>query len=331
MQKIRKVLCTALILVLALALCPCVASAAELIVPDKACTINLDYHFMPDGGPAVQIPNVKFSFYKIGTVDAYTRFTVAPKYAAYEVNFQELAEAGEWDTMASSYYNFVYGKVAPDVEGTTGMDGKVAITKDKSGADLTPGLYLMVGESCFFGDYQYVPKINIIMLPALNETENKWDYAPTVCPKVERRDAPPEFVERSVIKVWKDNGYESARPNQITVQLRRNGVDFGDPVILNAANNWRYTWEKLPGRDASGLAYTYTLTEKGVPSDYKVTVTETGTVFEVTNTYRVPTPPPGPPSGNLPQTGLLWWPVPLLACIGIIFLTAGALRRRKGC
>ena len=39
-----------------------------------------------------------------------------------------------------------------------------------------------------------------------------------------------------------------------------------------------------------------------------------------------PTPPPG---GRLPQTGQLWWPVPALACAGLLLLTLGQLRKRR--
>ena len=33
--------------------------------------------------------------------------------------------------------------------------------------------------------------------------------------------------------------------------------------------------------------------------------------------------------GKLPQTGQLWWPVPVLAAVGIIFILIGIVRRRK--
>lgn len=46
-----------------------------------------------------------------------------------------------------------------------------------------------------------------------------------------------------------------------------------------------------------------------------------------------PTPPAKPkppaPSGKLPQTGLLWWPVPVLTVAGLLFVTIGSIRRRS--
>lgn len=39
--------------------------------------------------------------------------------------------------------------------------------------------------------------------------------------------------------------------------------------------------------------------------------------------------PPGGTSSKLPQTGQLWWPVPILGCAGVLLLIAGIVRRRR--
>ena len=45
-----------------------------------------------------------------------------------------------------------------------------------------------------------------------------------------------------------------------------------------------------------------------------------------------PTPPPssGGGGGKLPQTGQLWWPVPVLICMGLGCIAVGLIRRREG-
>jgi LPXTG-motif cell wall-anchored protein len=40
-----------------------------------------------------------------------------------------------------------------------------------------------------------------------------------------------------------------------------------------------------------------------------------------------PTPPPEKP--KLPQTGQLWWPIPMLVCAGLLLIIIGLLRRRR--
>lgn len=39
---------------------------------------------------------------------------------------------------------------------------------------------------------------------------------------------------------------------------------------------------------------------------------------------------PDVPLGDLPQTGQLWWPVPLLAILGVFMLLVGIIRHRRG-
>lgn len=127
-----------------------------------------------------------------------------------------------------------------------------------------------------------------------------------------------ETVSRTVQKVWDDHGYENRRPDSIHVTLLQNGADY-DTQTLNAANNWQYTWNKLPKCDQNNEEIKWTIREDNV-SGYRVSVTLNGTIFVLTNTYREP---------GIPQTGQLWWPVPLLAAIGLVFLIVGVLLRKK--
>ena len=74
-----------------------------------------------------------------------------------------------------------------------------------------------------------------------------------------------------------------------------------------------------------------------MPEGYTVSISREGITFVITNTLKPfeepePTPTPGTPDTpgeNLPQTGVLWWPVPLLAVLGALLLLLGwGLRRR---
>lgn len=57
----------------------------------------------------------------------------------------------------------------------------------------------------------------------------------------------PNDPEETVTKVWDDNdNKDGKRPDSVTVQLYANGKAYGDPVELNAANNWTHTWGSLP-------------------------------------------------------------------------------------
>lgn len=91
-----------------------------------------------------------------------------------------------------------------------------------------------------------------------------------------------------VVKKWMDesgNPVTEDLPDSITVQLYQNGVAYGDPVELNAANGWKYTWpEDLPEKDASGNSYTYTVEEIHVPDGFYIKeITGNGKAYTVTN------------------------------------------------
>ena len=61
--------------------------------------------------------------------------------------------------------------------------------------------------------------------------------------------------------------------------------------------------------------------------EYKADAYPKETLLEPPLPTPTPTPTPTPPP-NLPQTGQLWWPVPLLVGIGLLFLITGLLKRK---
>jgi len=115
--------------------------------------------------------------------------------------------------------------------------------------------------------------------------------------------------------------------------------------LLNAENNWRYTWEDLSSD------YSWTVLEE-VPDGYQAVIRREGRSFLLTNRYQPEDPvipptdpedptepvrpvepsipePDVPQQPSLPQTGQLWWPVPLLLAAGFALCLLGLLRRRS--
>ncbi len=248
-------------------------------------------------------------------------------------------------------------------------------------SDLPRGLYLITVESVKSGRTTYKVSPVLRCLPSLNESGTDWETDQVInypSSKIEKDTEPggnggDSKTSISVIKVWKDDGNESDRPDSITVELLRDGKVY-DTKQLSKSNNWRYTWNGL------SKGNTWVINEVGAPSDkYTVTTVSEGSVFTVTNTHTTdiddpdtpldPGPGPGddpgtggdiPPTNiddpdvpldpgmtpddpttdiqdpatptnavKLPQTGQLWWPVPILAVAGIAFFSIGWLRSRK--
>ncbi len=93
----------------------------------------------------------------------------------------------------------------------------------------------------------------------------------------------------SVTKAWNDdNNRDNLRPGSIQVQLKADNVALGDPVTLNEANEWTYTWTGLDvnAAGAVGDAIEYTVDEPTVPSGYTSAITgDVATGFTITNTH----------------------------------------------
>ena len=84
----------------------------------------------------------------------------------------------------------------------------------------------------------------------------------------------PGKTSISVTKAWNDvNDQDGKRPESVQVQLKADGENHGEPVTLNAGNQWTYTWTDLAQKKA-GKDISYTVVETAVPG-YTTAVTET--------------------------------------------------------
>jgi len=95
----------------------------------------------------------------------------------------------------------------------------------------------------------------------------------------------PAKTEVSVSKVWNDNNNQDGiRPNSVSVVLYRNGVP-ADTAVLNAGNNWRYTFRNLDAHHGAGKDNIYTVAEI-VPSGYVAAISGTAkTGYVITNIH----------------------------------------------
>ena len=227
---------------------------------------------------------------------------------------------------------------------------------------LTPGLYLLMGSALKDGRYTYTPKSTLLTLPNLkqttdaegNVTEEVWEYDVKANGKWDRSykggGSGKNYISLSVLKQWEDDSSET-RPGSVTVRLMKDGKEY-DEVTLTASKGWKHTWNNLD-KNAE-----WTLAEVDVPDDYTVLVDREGNTFVVTNTGSVIIPPeplpegpvdpgkdPGTggeggdgsldipdekiPQGNLPQTGVLWWPVQALTLVGLVLFVLGWADARR--
>lgn len=239
---------------------------------------------------------------------------------------------------------------------TTKVDDKGVVKFE----GLDCGLYLLMGSALKDGRYTYTPKSTLLTLPNLEKkteiqpdgkevvVSENWQYDVAANGKWDRSykggGSGMNYISLSVLKQWEDDSSET-RPGSVTVRLMKDGKEY-DEVTLTASKGWKHTWNNLD-KNAE-----WTLAEVDVPDDYTVLVDREGNTFVVTNTGSVIIPPeplpegpvdpgkdPGTggeggdgslnipdekiPQGNLPQTGVLWWPVQALTLVGLVLFVLG--------
>jgi LPXTG-motif cell wall-anchored protein len=340
--------CVALALLMLLSVLLSVPSFAY----EKINTRHLSSMTLVDVCDEVPLAGVTFRVYYVASVTANATFLADDQFVMADVALSTYQVSdGEWANRAATLESYVVSREAdndpiPCLTGTTDENGELFFS------GIPTGLYLLLGEPITIGDTTYTPSPALVSVPGeVNQKEREYNYDPEFYIKnaTKTREAPPpdtptpdptpETIDLTVLKIWKDEGHKEQRPSSVTVTLYRNNTVY-DTVTLSSKNNWRHTWSGL-----SDSARWY-LVENDVPEGYTVTAVRDGKVFTVTNTYTEPEEPgepkepdepdkPAPPEQpqgfeeKLPQTGQLWWPVPLMAVGGLVLVLGGVGLKKK--
>ena len=303
-----------------------VAQAAGSIDLTRKPTLTLTYR---DGKTALS--GAQFSIYRVADADETGELTVRSEFDEFDLDIRGKNDR-RWREMAQTLESYVLRReLTPADSGKTDKTGM--LTFPTQGKTLAAGLYLVIGERHTQGGNDYDAEPFFVLLPTQDLENNEWVYDVSANVKFGKTPVPDDgdTVTRKVLKVWDDDGAEDSRPQEITVELLRNGKVY-DTVKLSEKNNWRYTWLDL---DADAR---WSVTEKTV-SGYTVSITREGITFVVTNTKKPdrtdtpdtpvkPSNPSSPAKPTLPQTGAVWWHVEALALSGLVFLILGALDRK---
>ena len=148
----------------------------------------------------------------------------------------------------------------------------------------------MVGKEVFQDGVFYMPQVSLVCLSGDLSVDLKYEMS----------DKPSRI---HVLKVWKKDNKKS-RPKSIEVCLLRS-----DGIVVDRVNNL-------------STLYTYRVLETSVPSGYKESCTREKDTIVLTNTgsdkYRVEKK-----DEVLPNSGQLWWPVPVLLFVGLVLFGLG--------
>lgn len=309
-MKGKKTICLVLAAILLLAL-PLPAQAVDNIDVDRAVGLTVE----AQTGQEILV-GAEFALYQVAATDAQCCLTPMARFAPYLSGDLNQMDQTQWQDLTQRLHKAVTQQdMAPDWTDKTNSSGRVSFL-------VMPGLYLVVGRPHIQNSQSYSQKPILVMLPNREQGET-WDY------DVEIHAKPGQTLDArkvKVVKVWDDkNDAWDKRPQHLTVYIEN---ELGQRLEgeLPQDGRWEYTWEDLEpghtwtaGEESPGA---YTLVREQVDKNGADTI-----VFTLVNRYRGDKPPQKPP--KLPQTGQLWWPVPVLLTAGLALMLVGLLRRRR--
>ena len=153
----------------------------------------------------------------------------------------------------------------------------------------------------------YTPQVSFISLPDVS-TDDPYHIATVM--KYEKNDYTQTSLH--VLKVWKQDT-ANTRPASIQVDLLQKDTEGNtivfDQQILSDENHWSYTWNVVETTILQGY------TESSIKEGNTIVLTNTATTSVIEDKPK--------PSNQLPFTGQLQWPIPILIIAGIVFLIIG--------
>lgn len=282
---------------------PTGVTALTSLEVEHPCSLTLSYT-----QKGIGFGNLEVHLYRVAEAFADGSFELIAPFSEYPVNIHGITSQTEWKSVAATLSAYIAAnQVEPTSTQKTDADGTAAFT------GLQTGLYLVDGAVAEHESGTYVFDHFMVYLPTPQE-DGSYRYDVEAKPKCSSYTPATEY---KVVKLWKDSGYADGRPASVTVDILKDGA-VQQTQILNAENNWSYTWQ-VP--DGKGI---WTVVEKDVPDDYAVTIQFHETTFVITNTHTAP--------GDIPQTGdtASLWLYTVCLCLSGLMLLVLSLSGKRG-
>lgn len=275
-KKIGLWLCfTALLYMLS---CPVLASGTPTVDVDRPCRLTLHYT-----REAETFADLEIRLFRVAEYLSTGGYVLTGDFAGYPVRIHGITSQAEWKDV--TYTLISYGEadgVLPTTTGKTEDTGTVVFE------NLQTGLYLVDGVNAETAGGRFRFEPFLVFLPTPGEG-GEYSYDMEAKPKP--GDVTP-IAQYSVMKLWKDSGAETSRPQSVTVDILKDG-QLQETVSLNPDNNWSYEW-KTEDLDAR-----WSVVETNVAEGYTVTVTQVENAFTIVNTADdTPTYPTPPKTGD---------------------------------
>lgn len=290
----------------------------------------------------VILSGLHWDLYRVGS-RVGSDFVLEGDFKDYQVDLTDFTVEG-MTAAAKTLENFAkLDGLVPLHSGETGDDGLITFE------NLTPGLYLLFGSTLVIDNTTYIPSTLLLEIDNSGQSVDLDAY-----PKIIFRADSNDISRYAVKKIWKDeNGEPLENPPSVTVEIYCDN-EVTETITLNEDNDWTYSWDgetksewrvkelNIPPNctvvydsnetqfaivntiQSSGEVPTEPTTPESTEPTEEVTQEETTEVTDVTTTETPPTSTTTTAEQEkLPQTGQLWWPVPVLGFLGIILMAVG--------
>ena len=294
----KKTLCAAVIAVLLIIPCMTVFTSASAVDTQRQVSLAIK---------DVPLADITFSAYLVAQMDGEGSLTVSDAFADSAIELNEDTDIAQ---LSGSLVKYVLkNKITADA---TAVSDKLGAASFKR-SDLKQGLYLITAQRVVKDGKTYCVSPFMASLPYIYENTVHYDVIADA-----KFDLLPSIDLYTVYKVWSDVGVEDKRPQSIDISLYCDGEVY-EQITLPHNGAWKYEWKDLPSDHVWWV-------EENDVVDYSFSVTEKGSSFTVINTYTGSYPPP---QEDIPSTGQLWWPVPILLCAGLVLIVCGLIRRKS--
>lgn len=295
MTKFRKILIPLLLFILLLSE---TAFASESADTNRKLSLTVNAVYDKTG-----IEGMEFQLYLISTMNEDGTLSVTEEFKDAEKELQITGKNdGLWKNAAQKIQQKILkeSKRKPVATAKSNQNGTAVFE------NLKKGLYFVFPGSVTVKEHVYSSSAFFVLLP------EKEQASVCVNAKIEKKELLEDY---SVLKIWKDQNQEDQRPKFIEITLLCDGKEY-DTIKLPQNGRWQYTWSDLE------TAHQWTVTEGKVKGYETSSIVQEGNTFTVTNTC---TQKKQQSETKLPQTGQLWWPVPMLLCAGFLSMIIGLL------
>ena len=331
--------------------------AAENIDPTKG--VSLVVQCRSEGETSVS--GVRFRLYRVAEVSPECTYTLTSDFVDSSVDLEKRLDHAEWKALANTLVGYAeFHDLVPMQEILTDANGVAMFPEEGT---METGLYLVVGDRYQMGEFYYFPMPFLVCLPNYLEEqwvyENvtavpKYDREP-VDRTVSRRvwkdwvggNASVRPQEIQVALLGDGQEYERVTLNQgnnweyrweeldgnvswqvVEVEVPANYTVLTDQagMVFHMINTYHPPGGDRPGGNNPGGG--------GGGGGERTPNVPTTTITEDTPPLASYNPPDDPtmlmelpegevPLAMLPQTGMLWWPVPVLTICGMVLFTMG--------